>query len=277
MQEEKIIDIGNTPSTMDYMAKKQTSVKAIIFYVLLMYVANVFLQFILMIVSPIITGEPLFESTDLGELILNDTNNIFIISWTQILIYTAMTIALIWVVKKYLINDLIRFKNKIWKGLLKVLIGFVLFYLVAILCDEFIKLIGIESSSANQEALEIIIKGPYSILVLITIVLMGPICEEIIFRKSAFNLFKPTTNKWVKIAVTGAIFGSIHVLSAILSYITAGESIKIILEECILGIPYILQGMVLGYIYQSSDENIVPVTIVHILNNTLAAIAIFVL
>ena len=51
-------------------------------------------------------------------------------------------------------------------------------------------------------------------------------------------------------------------------------SFSAIPKEFILGIPYILQGIALSYIYYRSNQNIIPVTIVHIINNLIAGIAL---
>ena len=46
-----------------------------------------------------------------------------------------------------------------------------------------------------------------------------------------------------------------------------------IFTEVLLGIPYIVMGFVLGYIYSESDENVVVPTLVHMFNNGLSVIA----
>lgn len=275
MEEQKIIDITPVKGYFDYEKKKTTSIKAILIYIILMYAINIFVQFLLMVISPIITGVELYETNELGELILNEKNALFINSWTQIIIYAAMTISLIFITKQYLIIDLRECQKNIKLPIIETLIGFGIFYGVSIVSSLFLLLLGVSDSSANQTALTEIVTGDYGFLVIFSIILMGPICEEIIFRQSAFNLFKPHTKPWIKIVVTGFIFGFIHVASAILSYLLNGEHYTVILEELLLGVPYILQGMALSYIYYRSNQNIVPVTIVHILNNLLAAITIF--
>lgn len=275
MEEEKVIDITPIKGYFDYEKRKATSIKAILVYIILMYVINIFVQFILMFIAPIITGFELYVTNELGELILNETNANFISSWTQIIIYTAMTIGLVIVTKKYLIEDLVECRKNVKLPLVESLIGFGIFYGVSIISSIFLSVLNINDSSANQTALIEIVTGEYGFLVLFSIILMGPICEEIIFRQSAFNLFKPLTKPWIKIVITGFIFGFIHVGSAILSYLLSGEHYSVIFEELLLGIPYILQGMALSYIYYRSNQNIVPVTIVHIINNILAAVTIF--
>ncbi len=277
MEEQKIINIPPVKGYLDYENKKNTSIKAILIYILLMYVINILVQFLLMSISPIVTGVPLYEINELGEEILNEKNALFINSWTQIIIYTTMTISLIYITKRYLILDLRECQKNIKFPIIETLIGIGIFYGISIISELFLKIIEVNDSSANQGAIIEILKGDYGFLVILSIILMGPICEEIIFRQSAFNLFKPHTKAWIKIGITGFIFGFIHVASAIISYLLTGEHYSVILKELLLGVPYILQGMALSYIYYRSKQNIVPVTIIHILNNLLAAINIFLL
>lgn len=278
MEEQKIINITPVKGYLDYENKKNTSIKAILIYILLMYVINILVKFLLMFISPIVTGVALYETNELGELILNEKNVLFINSWTQIIIYTAMTISLIYITKQYLILDLHECQKNIKFPIIETLIGIGIFYGISIVSELFLKIIEVNDSSANQGAIIEILKGDYGcFLVVLSIILMGPICEEIIFRQSAFNLFKPHTKAWIKIGITGFIFGFIHVASAIISYLLTGEHYSVILKELLLGVPYILQGMALSYIYYRSKQNIIPVTIIHILNNLLAAINIFLL
>ena len=276
MENEKIIDIPPIKGYLDYQERKNTSIKAIIIYILIMYAFNTIVQFILLGIAPIITGYDLYELNELGEKVINAQNNIFINSWTQIIVYVALTISLIYISKHYLIEDLKASKNNIRKIIIQILIGFGIFYISSIASSIFLWIFKINDSSANQNALIEIVTGKYGPLVLFTIVLLGPLCEEIIFRQSAFNLFKPGTKPWIKITITGAVFGFIHVATAILSYILMEEHYSVILKEFLLGIPYILQGIALSFIYHRSQNNIVPTAIIHILNNLLAAIVIFI-
>ena len=90
-----------------------------------------------------------------------------------------------------------------------------------------------------------------------------------------FSLFKKNTNKWVKILISGAIFGAIHFVMAIINYATAGAEFSLIATEFLLGLTYVASGVALGYIYSRSKENLVPVLIIHIFNNLIAASEIF--
>lgn len=258
---------------LDPLARKKTALFSVIFYILAMYVLNLVIQIFLISISPIVTGVELYYLNDLGEKIITPENEEFINSWTQVLIYTIMVIGLVIINYKNYQEDFTDFKNNLKKRLVEIPIGLGIFYAVSFISSLLLIILNITDSSANQNALEQIAFGKYGSLVLLSIFLFGPISEELIFRQSAFRLFKKGTNHWTKIILTGVIFGSIHVTSAILMYLMEG-SFSAIPKEFILGIPYILQGIALSYIYYRSNQNIIPVTIVHIINNLIAGIAL---
>jgi membrane protease YdiL (CAAX protease family) len=240
-----------------------------------MYIINFFIQIFLINLAPIVTGVDLYTINDAGEKIFTPQNEDFINSWTQILVYTILAIGLIIINFNFLLEDINDFKNNFKKLILQVPIGFGIFYGVSFFCNVLMTILKINESSANQNALEQIVNGKYSLLVLFAIVIIGPICEELIFRQSAFRIFKRGTKALTKIILTGVIFGSIHVVSAIIMYFLEGN-FSAIPKEFILGIPYILQGIALSYVYHSSNENIIPVTIVHTSNNLIAAILLLI-
>lgn len=258
---------------LDPLARKKTALFSVIFYILAMYVLNLVIQIFLISISPIVTGVELYYLNDLGEKIITPENEEFINSWTQVLIYTIMVIGLVIINYKNYQEDFTDFKNNLKKRLVEIPIGLGIFYAVSFISSLLLIILNITDSSANQNALEQIVFGKYGSLVLLSIFLFGPISEELIFRQSAFRLFRKGTNHWTKIILTGVIFGSIHVTSAILMYLMEG-SFSAIPKEFILGIPYILQGIALSYIYYRSNQNIIPVTIVHIINNLIAGIAL---
>lgn len=255
-----------------YKNKKMTATISIIYYFTVMYIVGLIAQLILMAIAPLITGVELMDPNT--EQILPQ-NMDFIMSWTQIIIYCTLTVGLVYLSRKYLINYWLDFKKN-WKKLsLEILIGLGIFFGTTVLSSLFIDLLKIESESANEETIISMLNGNYKFIITFIIVILGPLCEEIIFRHSFFSLFKKDTNKWVKILISGAIFGAIHFIVTIFEYIMAGAEFKIIATEFILGLTYIVSGISLGYIYSRSKENLIPVLIIHFCNNIIAAVEIF--
>lgn len=272
------IQIIDTPTFerayLDVESKKKNAIMSILCYITVMYVINLFIQMILIGIAPKITGVDLYYTDEFGEIIISKANEIFINSWTEILVYLTLSIGLIVINLKNLKEDFLDLKKNTKKRLLEIPIGFGIFYGASVLGSLLMMVLKISDSPANQNALEEIVLGKYGFIVLIFIVIIGPICEELIFRQSAFRLFKKGTNQLTKIIISGVIFGSIHVTSSILIYLLDGLYSSIP-KEFLLGIPYILQGIALSYVYYRSNENIIPVTLVHILNNLLTAIVLF--
>ncbi len=273
MQENKMIDQPNT-GYIEYYNKK-IAIKSIIFYILSMYIFNLIIQVFLIGIAPKITGFELYYTNEAGDKIIHKANEEFINAWTQILVYVVMAIGLIYINFQTFKNNIIYFKNNLKQQLFEIPIGIGLFYAATGLSAILMTLLKISDSSANQTALETIVEGKYGFIVLFTIIFLGPICEELVFRQSAFKIFRPDTKPWIKVAATGAIFGAIHITSAILVYFLEGN-FKAIPTELLLGIPYIIQGITLSYVYYRSKENILPVTIIHIINNLIAGILMFI-
>lgn len=255
-----------------YVEKKKNGTLSILYYFVVMYILGTVAQFILMFIAPLVTGIELMDP-ETQEILPQNMD--FIMSWTQIVIYTSLTIGLVLLSKKYLLKYLTDFKNN-WKKLsLEIVIGIGIFLGTNILSSLFIQLLEIESESANEEAIIRMLHGDYKLIITFIIIVLGPLCEEIIFRHSLFSLFRKNTNKWTKILISGAIFGSVHFLLTIIEYLSASVEFELIITELLLGITYIASGVALGYIYTRCKENLIPVLIIHIFNNLIAATEIF--
>lgn len=120
--------------------------------------------------------------------------------------------------------------------------------------------------SDNQSVIEEMLSSKSAWAMIISAGLLGPICEELVFRKAIFDLCK---TKEMAILISSALFGSIHIISSIGLY--SGMSI------ILMTIPYIFSGVALGIIYIKNDCNIWVPTIVHTLSNLISIIGIMLL
>ena len=77
-----------------------------------------------------------------------------------------------------------------------------------------ILLIGILKGTSQNEDLvrEVLFSNP--VLMLINIVIVAPITEELVFRKSVSTVFK---NKWVFAIMSGILFGGAHIMTNVFS------------------------------------------------------------
>jgi len=114
------------------------------------------------------------------------------------------------------------------------------------------------SESVNQMTIVRMLNSNGVIFIVLSAVIVGPIVEELIFRKSIFGLIK---NQNIALIVSSLIFGAIH--------LTAEASIA---EALINGISYFTMGIIFGYIYIKNEKNIIAPIAVHILVNLVSVV-----
>ncbi len=90
--------------------------------------------------------------------------------------------------------------------------------------------------------------------------ILAPIVEELIFRKAIFGLF---TNKKIGLIISTLTFGVIHIVSSI----TQGYNF---LELIVLTLPYIVAGLIFGFLYMKNNYNIYYVIVIHMISNILS-------
>lgn len=108
-----------------------------------------------------------------------------------------------------------------------------------------------------ENMLESQFKGlSHNILGIISISVMAPLLEEVLFRGAILGaLLRSTGNPWCAITVSALIFGIFHMNPIQVVYAT-------------------LLGMVLGWIYYRT-RNLLSVIVGHVLNNTIATLSMF--
>ena len=97
----------------------------------------------------------------------------------------------------------------------------------------------------------------------ITVVLIAPFIEELVFRLS-FN--KMTKNKHLFSIITGTIFGFIHIITSL--------SLKNPLNILLL-VPYSAMGVALGYSYKETD-NIFTSLSMHMIHNFISVLILII-
>ena len=115
---------------------------------------------------------------------------------------------------------------------------------------EFLKLDNFNDSNYSKMVVEAL-NNNY-ILIFLLAVILGPICEEIIFRGYLFKILKIRLNNFYAIILNSIFFGIIHIeLSAIIPAVILGISLSLI---------------------RLKTNNLIPSTIIHSLHNLLALI-----
>lgn len=133
-----------------------------------------------------------------------------------------------------------------------------------------------KGTSSNEEAINSMFsQSPMAILILfLVIVIMAPIVEELIFRKSIFTLIKDSK---LALIISSIVFGALHVVSATIA--TAGlwfsgeaTYLDVILEFVFI-IQYSMMGLGFGIAYIKSGKNVCTTIFSHMLNNGVSFLA----
>jgi membrane protease YdiL (CAAX protease family) len=197
---------------------------------------------------------------------------LFVGSMTNFSVYLVGLVIILLLAKPYLLQDLESSRNNTKKFFVFIGQGILIYYVGNILTE----LLGITGDSENQKTIVALLQSKYVAIVLLTTVILAPLIEEIVFRKAFFDLLSKKTkmNSITIIVVSGISFAMIHFVMAILDILLSEQGLGALLSELIYIVPYFISGLVLGYIYEKSERNIlVPITI-HMLNNILSAILI---
>lgn len=216
----------------------------------------------------------LFEATNI--LSLKDISNLdpnalnayyFMQSWNNLLSYILIFTIVIFFGRGYLVADfkkLIAKKKHTLLYLGLAILGVGLLYGTSVFFSWLSSLVSDVTSSENQNSFEGMVANGYGSIVFISVVILAPISEELVYRKSIFSFFKDKKIWYIPTLISGLIFALPHML-------TTQESF---LVWTILFCSYFLSGIILALIYHFSDDNVLISTICHILNNLLAFLLI---
>ena len=199
----------------------------------------------------------------IDKFIVSKDEEIIVSLFLNVFIYIFMFISIILLMSNEIKTD---FKILCKTSSINILYGSFL----AMLCIYFgnfvgniiATILGGIGDSANQGAVISMLTSKYGILFFFIVCFVGPFVEEAVFRKALHNgmrQFKIPT--WLMLGISSLLFGLIHVVSA-------GDFEFIFL--------YIFSGLVFGYL-EIYYKSIFPGLIVHIVNNTLSCVIVFLL
>lgn len=149
--------------------------------------------------------------------------------------------------RKTLKLDMTRFKEKIWSNMGKIVLTFILM-LVGSMIFSFIQ-------SDNQVAVDSLAKvgSPLSnLLFMITVGIIGPMNEELLFREVIIGQLGTKLPKWILVIVSSVLFGLIHITS---------------IDQLPQTLPYIWNGLMLSLLYVRNKDNVLLSSGAHMLNN----------
>lgn len=184
-----------------------------------------------------------------------------VLMYTNFIVYLLMFIGLIINDFKYLKNDLLNFKNNLFKNIIYLILGGAILYLASYLINFGLSKLGI-SMSNNQISIENMLILGSKVITFFSVIIFAPLVEELIYRKSIYAL---SNNKVVYYIVSILAFSLPHMLSTTYD-----------LKTFVLGlIPYLFSGFILSLIYDHT-KNIYVSTIAHIINNFIAFLIIII-
>ncbi len=243
----------------------------IIGWYLVLYIIGTFIA--MFIVTYFVSINKNMDFKEVFQVAMNSNANIplyyEIQGYTNFISYSLMFIILLIIGRTYLTIDFKKFyinksKKEIIINILLIILSVVIFSSISfganILGELVLNKLGYEGTSKNEEAIQLMIKYSSKALLGLQIILFAPIVEELVYRKSIFELsnnLKPI----YRILISALIFTLPHMLS------TSNVSIGI---WFILFFIYYLAGFLLALIYQLFKENIYASLFAHQANNLVA-------
>ncbi|MFH0767671.1 MAG: CPBP family intramembrane glutamic endopeptidase [Bacillota bacterium] len=196
---------------------------------------------------------PITDLSEFGSALLN------------FLIYLTLLPVLILLLKFEFVGDFKEFKVIKNQWISIIVIGYLYLMLGNILSGYASDFLGdlfnlAPAEAVNQMTIIRALNSSGAIFMVLSAVVMGPIVEELVFRKSIFGLFKSDK---MGLVVSSVLFGSIHLIGEVS-----------ILAALVNGISYFVMGFIFGYIYLKNNRNIMAPIAVHILSNLISIVAL---
>ena len=152
-------------------------------FVLLIYIA---MFFGVAELTPIIFGD--LVETESQKILFTILNNVFI--------YSILFVSCVILLKKEVITDFkVLEKQNAIKVFLICLAGVGLIYAGNFVGNIIVTILGGADNSLNQSAIEKILLSKYGFVMIIFLVVIGPISEELVFRKSFREIFNDSLRK----------------------------------------------------------------------------------
>lgn len=176
---------------------------------------------------------------------------------TFLLLYESSLVLIIFLIyKKDMLTDWKDFKKN-WKKYFEEYIKYWVILLVLMYASNALimiiqKLLGHSQDIANNEEEVRRLINSYPIYMIISAIILGPLEEEMVFRKTCRKIFR---NKWVFIIVSGLFFGLMHVITTIKEPL-----------DLLYIISYSIPGCIFAYVYDKS-KNLFVNTMLHTIHN----------
>lgn len=147
-------------------------------------------------------------------------------------------------------EDFAWIKQHFAKYLFAVIVGF-----IVLLCASILLSSGASQNQDNLNAMQASMGGIKLRLFYLVLTIVGPLNEEFVFRQIFIGKLSEYFPKWVMWFLSGLLFGLLHIPS--LAYFNQIW-------------PYFIDGLILGFVYIKTNNNLVASFSIHLLNNLLS-------
>lgn len=252
---------------------RKNSLISIIYYFVIFYILAEVISAVAIVIylkangfsKDIINPESPLYNPDVYEHMANFLNLVL-----QIVIYSIATIGVLIIMWKPFKND---FKKINGKTFALGAMGYGLSMAGGAASVILFAILGItarKGEATNQEAIDSMFSSsPMALIILFfVIVIMAPIVEELVFRKSFFTIIKDPK---LALIISSMVFGGLHVISGTLavalSWIEGSATYLDVILELVFIIQYSLMGLGFGIAYIKSNKNVCTTIFSHMLNN----------
>ena len=266
--------IDNTPKT-----RKRTNLAIIAYVAIFMVVSSIIITFIQLGYMGVkgYTLEQLDKNSAIYDKNIYHDVLYFSGSLGNFTTYIFGLVVVLLIAGYMLINDFKELtKIKFKTFLIYILAGYGLFMLANYASAIFQTVFNLTEEAGNEEAIVGILNSGKSnfFFMAISVVILAPIVEEIIFRKCFFNLFSRKFNTILTVLFSSLLFGAIHIITPVLSAVTEATQDPSkwgsVITQFLYLFVYSTMGVGLGLAYQYSKRNLIPVIIIHMFNNFLS-------
>lgn len=177
---------------------------------------------------------------------------------SQFLGNLLLTIPLVIILWKVIVRDFKLFKTELWHNLGVIGFGFILMLFGQNLLSRIYQYFGIVDESANQELIMYALEADSSIFILLSVVILAPLLEELLFRQLFFGLLEEKFKfpKVVALLISAAVFAALHAYD-------------------IFFFQYFFMALILAGSYSLFKNNIIIPIGIHFLNNAVILLYVF--
>lgn len=208
------------------------------------------------------------QASDFYNIIMNEGG--FFLQTIGYVLVSGVFICIFYTLIK---EDFIKFISSWKKNLIVIVTSFILMYLVTELTKLIFDALEFIPTSANQDTIVQALKSESFIYITLSVVFLAPFIEEMIFRKLFFGCFESHTKfpKIVIILLSSIIFSLIHLSSEIELIFEDISNFKYMISFFL----YFPLAFFISFSYSYTNNNIFTAVLVHMLNNLLSVIIVF--